>query len=345
MFYRVARPLFFALEAEAAHEAAFGLLETVRSAGCLRWIAGAVPPLPVRAMGIDFPNPVGLAAGLDKNGDHIDALLGLGFGFIEVGAVTPRPQPGNAKPRIFRLERARALINRMGFNNLGVDHLVANFERRRHKGAAAGVVGVNIGKNFDTPLERANDDYVECLRKLYPHAGFITANISSPNTADLRSLQHSGALDSLLAALSQERARLEREHQRRVPLAVKIAPDLDNESIDALAERVLAHGMDAVIATNTTTSRTGVEHERLSREAGGLSGPPLRARSTAVVARLARALASRVPIIGVGGIASAADAREKLNAGATLVQIYTALIYEGPRIVPDIIRGLARERR
>lgn len=342
MLYGVARPLLFAIDPETAHQAAFGLLEGARACGLLRLAAGTVPRLPVRAMGIDFPNPVGLAAGLDKNGDHIDALLELGFGFIEVGAVTPRPQPGNAKPRLFRLERARALINRMGFNNLGVDHLVTNFERRGRGVRSGGIVGVNIGKNFDTPNERANEDYVDCLRKVYPYASFVTANVSSPNTADLRSLQHAGALDSLLADLTRERSRLTDVHGRRVPLALKIAPDLQDGDIEAVADRVLAHGIDAVIATNTTLARTGVEHLDMSRETGGLSGAPLRARSTAVIARLARSLAGKVPIVGVGGISSAADAREKLDAGAALVQLYTALIYAGPGLVRRLVCELAK---
>jgi dihydroorotate dehydrogenase len=340
MLYSVARPFLFSIDPETAHETAFGLLESARASGVLRLAACTTPALPVRAMGLDFPNPVGLAAGLDKNGDHIDALLQLGFGFIEVGAVTPRPQPGNARPRLFRLERANALINRMGFNNLGVDHLVANFEKRRPRG----IVGVNIGRNFDTPNEHANDDYVECLRKVYPYASFVTANVSSPNTANLRSLQHSDALDSLLRALSDERARLAAVHGRRVPLALKIAPDLSDDDIDAVAHKVLERGFDAVIATNTTTGRTGVEHIDSSRETGGLSGAPLRARSTAVVARLARSLAGKLPIIGVGGIASWKDAQEKLDAGATLVQLYTALVYQGPGLAREIVRGLARKR-
>ena len=333
MFYRLARPLLFTLEPESAHSLAFGAFELARQAGLSRALAGTRPSLPVHAMGLHFPNPVGLAAGLDKNGDHIDALLDLGFGFIEVGAVTPRPQPGNPRPRVFRLPSAQALINRMGFNNLGVDHLVANFQRRQPRG----IVGVNVGRNFDTPNERAADDYVQCLRKVYPYASFVTANISSPNTKGLRELQSGEAIDSLLASLAQARAALEQQHGRRVPLAIKIAPDLDDEQLDALAERALAHGMDAVIATNTTLTRPGVQ----SGEAGGLSGAPLRQRSTEVVARLARSIKGRATLIGVGGIASADHAREKLAAGADLVQLYTGLIYAGPCLPAQIIRGLA----
>src|SRR4051812_34936382 len=268
MFYRLARPLLFTLEPESAHTLAFGAFEFARQAGLSKALAGSVPSLPVHAMGLDFPNPVGLAAGLDKNGDHIDALLALGFGFIEVGAVTPRPQPGNPRPRVFRFPAAQALINRMGFNNLGVAPLVANFQRR----APRGIVGVNVGRNFDTPNERAADDYVQCLRKVYPYASFVTANISSPNTKGLRELQSGEAIDGLLASLAQARAALEQQHGRRVPLAVKIAPDLEDDQLDALAERALAHGMDAVIATNTTLTRPGIQ----SAQAGGLSGAPLR---------------------------------------------------------------------
>ncbi len=338
MLYGAARPFLFKLEPECAHDLVFALLESARGVGVARLLSGTPPRLPVHALGMEFPNPLGLAAGLDKNGDHIDALLDLGFGFIEVGAVTPRPQPGNARPRLFRLPSAQALINRMGFNNLGVDHLVQNFRRRTPRG----IVGVNIGKNFDTPPERASADYVECLRKVYPYASFVTANVSSPNTEGLRALQYGEAIEELLGALSLARAELEQQHGHRVPLAVKLAPDLSDADLDAAADRVIAHGIDAVIATNTTVARKGVEHLAKSREGGGLSGSPLRQRSTEVVAQLSQVLQGRAAIIGVGGIFTAADAREKLSAGATLVQIYTALIYRGPRVVGDIVRGLAR---
>jgi dihydroorotate dehydrogenase len=340
MLYRLARPLLFCLDAEAAHGAGLALLGAFHAMGMSRLLASAAPSLPVRAMGIDFPNPVGLAAGMDKNGDYIDALFDLGFGFVEVGAVTPRPQPGNPRPRMFRLSEAQAIINRMGFNNLGVDHLVENLRRRK----SAGLVGVNVGKNFDTPIERAADDYVHCLRKVYPHAAFVTANVSSPNTSGLRNLQQNELLDNLLGELARARAQLAGSSGRYVPIAVKIAPDLDDAGIDALADRVIAHGLDAVIATNTTLSRAGVEHLAASREAGGLSGRPLRERSTEVVARLARALSGRVPIIGVGGIASSADAREKLHAGAALIQLYSALVFEGPGLAGKIVSGLAQSR-
>ncbi len=288
-------------------------------------------------MGLDFPNPVGLAAGLDKNGEHIDGLAALGFGFIEIGAVTPRPQAGNPKPRLFRLPEAEALINRLGFNNDGVEALAENVRRSRYRG----ILGINVGKNFDTPNERAAEDYVACLRKVYPHASFVTANVSSPNTKDLRALQGPENFDDLIAALATERDALAKRYGNRVPLAVKIAPDMNDAGIEMIADRVAARGIDAVIATNTTVSREGVGHLRASREPGGLSGAPLRALATAVVRRLRRQLPASVAVIGVGGIASAADAREKLDAGANLVQLYTALVYRGPRLVGEIVRGLA----
>jgi dihydroorotate dehydrogenase len=288
-------------------------------------------------MGLQFPNPVGLAAGLDKNGEHVDALARLGFGFLEIGAVTLRPQPGNPRPRIFRLPAAEALINRMGFNSAGAQRVAQNLARSRYRG----VLGINIGRNFDTPNERAAEEYAACLAALYPHGTFFTANVSSPNTKALRELQRADEVDVLLARLVAERDRLAALHARRAPLAVKVSPDLDDAGVAALADRVIARGVDAVIATNTTLSREGVTHLPGSDEPGGLSGRPLRARSTEVVAKLRRALPSRVAIIGVGGIGSARDARAMLDAGADLVQLYTALLYRGPRLAGDIVRGLA----
>lgn len=337
MLYRALRPFLFALDPETAHRLTLGSLDWLQRLGAASLVATGAPRIPVRVMGLEFPNPVGLAAGLDKDGEHIDGLAALGFGFLEIGAVTPRPQPGNPRPRVFRLPEAEAIINRLGFNSRGVDVLVDNLRRSRYRG----IVGVNIGRNFDTPNERAADDYRACLRKVYPHASFVTANVSSPNTKALRELQQADELDILLAGLTAERERLAQQHGKRVPLAVKISPDLEQAAIEALADRVAARGIDAVIATNTTVSREGVDHLRASGEPGGLSGAPLKARATAVIARLRRALPERVPIIGVGGIANAADAREKLDAGASLVQIYTALIYRGPTIVGEIVRGLA----
>jgi len=341
MFYSAFRPLLFALDPEAAHCATLKSLDCLQRAGAASLLAAAAPRLPVQVMGLDFPNPVGLAAGLDKDGEHIEGLAALGFGFVEIGAVTPRPQPGNPRPRLFRLPEAEALINRLGFNSAGADVVAENLGRSRYRG----ILGINVGKNADTPNESAAEDYVACLRKLYVHASFVTANVSSPNTKNLRALQRADELDALLLALTAERDRLAREHGRRVPLAVKIAPDLDEAGTEALADRVGARGIDAVIATNTTLSREGVEHLPSGSEQGGLSGTPLKARATAMVAKLRRALPARVPIIGVGGIASAADAREKLDAGASLVQLYTALVYKGPGLVGEIVRGLAAAKR
>jgi len=337
MFYRAIRPILFGLDPEVAHHLSLRSLAMLHSAGLAQLLAHAAPALPVRAMGLDFPNPVGLAPGLDKNGEYIDGLASLGFGFLEIGTVTPRPQAGNPSPRLFRLPAAEAVINRMGFNNVGVDRVVENVRLARYRG----ILGINISKNADTPMEGAAEDYVTCLRRVYPVASFVTANVSSPNTRDLRSLQDGAVLDALLAALMRERNALAEKSGRTVPLAVKIAPDLDDTAIDAIAERILAHCVDAVIATNTTTSREAVRGLPHCSEPGGLSGAPLRARSTAVVTRLSRALKGRVPIIGVGGVSGIADAREKLAAGATLIQLYTGLLYRGPGVVGDIVRGLA----
>jgi dihydroorotate dehydrogenase len=337
MLYRALRPLLFALDPERAHSLSLKSLDVLARLGIASLAATSAPRVPVRVMGLDFPNPVGLAAGLDKNGKHIDGLGALGFGFLEIGAVTPRPQPGNPPPRLFRLPEAEALINRLGFNNDGVDALTENIRRSRYRG----ILGINVGRNFDTPNERAADDYVACLRKVYPHATFVTANVSSPNTTDLRALQGQDNFDDLLAALATERDALAKRYGNRVPLAVKIAPDMNDAGIEMIADRVAARGIDAVIATNTTVSREGVGHLPVSRERGGLSGAPLKALATAVVAKLRRALPASVAVIGVGGIASAADAREKLDAGANLVQLYTALVYRGPRLVGEIVRGLA----
>ena len=289
---------------------------------------------PVHAMGLDFPNPVGLAAGLDKNGDYIDALAALGFGFIEIGTVTPRAQPGNPKPRMFRLAAEEAIINRMGFNNLGVDRLIDNVKHSRYRG----ILGINIGKNFDTPIERAADDYLACLEKVYAFASYVTVNISSPNTKNLRQLQQENEFDALLKTLKQKQKSLESEHGKYTPLALKIAPDLNETEIDMIADRLLAHQIDAVIATNTTISRIGVEQSPYCHEAGGLSGKPLQQAATQVVRRLAQQLNGRIPIIGVGGINSASTAKEKFDAGATLIQIYSGLIYRGPELIGEILQ-------
>ncbi|HXX10423.1 MAG TPA: quinone-dependent dihydroorotate dehydrogenase [Burkholderiales bacterium] len=337
MLYPFLRPLLFRLEAERAHRWTLGALEAAHALGLLRLAPQGLPPAPVHAMGITFPNAVGLAAGLDKNAEHIAALASLGFGHIEVGTVTPRPQPGNPHPRLFRVPQARALINRMGFNNLGVDRLVHNVGRAGYRG----ILGINIGKNFDTPIERAAGDYLSAMRKAYPAAAYLAVNISSPNTRDLRRLQEDEELDRLLAALKAEQERLSRAHGRYVPLAVKIAPDLTEERLNAIARCLLRHGIDGVIATNTTIARTGVEGLPHGEESGGLSGAPLRERSSTVIRMLYAVLGERIPIIGVGGIMRPEDAKEKLGAGAKLVQLYTGLIYTGPGLVRECVRALA----
>ncbi len=335
MLYEALQPLLFRLDGETSHDAALRALDLAHALRLTR-PATPLPGRAARVMGIDFPNPVGLAAGLDKNGAHIDALASFGFGFLEVGTVTPRPQPGNPRPRMFRLPAARAVINRMGFNNLGVDALVTNVGRARYRG----VLGINVGKNFDTPNERAADDYVASLRKVYPFASYVAANVSSPNTKNLRELQQGDALDRLLGALMDERESLAAVHGRRVPIAVKLAPDLDEPAIAAAAEAFLRHRVDGVIATNTTIDREGVAGLRHADETGGLSGAPVKARATMVLARLHEHLGDRIPLIGVGGILGTADAREKLAAGARLVQVYTGLVYRGPALVKELVEAL-----
>lgn len=334
MLYCLARPLLFSLDPETAHD--LTLQGLARAGSLLRLAMPQVPCAPRTVMGIEFPNPLGLAAGLDKNGEAIDGLAALGFGFLEIGTVTPRPQPGNPRPRLFRIPEAQAIINRMGFNNHGVDALVENVRRARFRG----VLGINIGKNFDTPMERAADDYLLCLRKVYPHASYVTVNISSPNTRNLRELQQARELDGLLARLKAEQARLAEEHGRYVPLVLKIAPDLTPEQLVDIADRVLVHRIDGVIATNTTIGREGVAHLPHGQETGGLSGAPLREKSTAVIRALHAQLKDAVPIIGVGGILNGADALEKIEAGASLVQVYTGLVYRGPDLVRDVLKTL-----
>jgi dihydroorotate dehydrogenase len=338
--YALARPLLFALDPERVHELTLEALQRAYDIGASRALAVEPAGEPLTVMGLAFPNPVGLAAGLDKNGAHIDALGALGFGFIEAGTVTPRPQPGNARPRMFRLAPAQALINRLGFNNLGVDQFLVNVQRARY----AGIIGMNIGKNAGTPIGAALDDYRVGLQAVYAHAGYVTINISSPNTQDLRSLQQEDELHRLLAALRAERAALEQKHARRVPLAVKIAPDLADDALVRIADALVAHGMDAVIATNTTIGRDAVAGLAHADEAGGLSGRPLLARSTAVVRILAQHLQGALPIIAVGGILDGAAAVEKMQAGASLVQLYTGLIYRGPALVGECRAAIARWR-
>ena len=331
--YPLLRPLLFRLDPETAHNLTLSGLRNLHQLGLLKPFLPHVPEAPRRVMGLDFPNPVGLAAGLDKNGEAIDALGAFGFGFLEVGAVTPRPQPGNPKPRLFRLPQAEAIINRMGFNNLGVDHLLRNLEACRYRG----ILGVNLGKNFDTPIERAADDYLILLNKLYGKVSFVTINISSPNTKNLRALQGGDELDALLGAIKAQQQRLADIHGKHMPVAVKIAPDLEDSQIAAMAALFRKHRIDALIATNTTLARSGVEHLAHGQEGGGLSGAPLREQSTRVIKAFHSALAGELPIIGAGGILSGSDACEKIAAGADLLQIYTGIIYRGPELVRECV--------
>jgi dihydroorotate dehydrogenase len=334
--YPLARALLFQLDAERAHHLAFRGLHWADRLGLLRLSAPCLPARPVSAMGLLFPNPVGLAAGLDKNGEHIDQMAALGFGFIEVGTVTPRPQPGNPRPRLFRLPTHQALINRLGFNNLGLEVLLRNVAASRfHR--KGGIIGINIGKNFDTPNERAADDYLLCLEASYPLASYITVNVSSPNTRNLRDLQADDALRALLRTLGQSRERLRRKHGRQVPIALKIAPDLPDDEVERIAQTVRSEGFDALIATNTTLARPGVEQHRLSGESGGLSGAPLREGADRVLAAACRSLSGSLPVMGVGGILHGRDADRKFALGASLVQLYTGLIYRGPELVRECI--------
>jgi dihydroorotate dehydrogenase len=339
MLYALARPLLFCLDPERAHELTLGLADAPLRFGLLR--VARAPGAPVHAMGLDFPNAVGLAAGLDKNAEHVDALARLGFGFIELGTVTPRPQAGNPRPRLFRLPRAEALINRMGFNNVGLDAFLENLSRARWRG----ILGINIGKNADTPMERAADDYAACLERVYARASYVTVNVSSPNTKNLRDLQENRQLEALLARLSSQREPLAQRHGRRVPLALKVAPDLEAAQVQAIADAVRRHGVDGVIATNTSISREGVEGLPQADEAGGLSGAPLRDRATATLAALAAALKGEAALIGVGGILRGADAAQKLDAGAALVQLYTGLIYRGPDLVAECVLACRKRSR
>lgn len=333
MLYSLARPLLFSLAPERAHELTLSLLKSAHRMGMMRQ---NVASKPVTCMGIEFPNPVGLAAGLDKNGAYIDALAGLGFGFIEIGTITPRPQSGNPHPRLFRLPEAKAIINRMGFNNDGVDKLIENVKAAKFKG----ILGINIGKNADTPVENAVDDYRICLEKVYNYASYITVNISSPNTKNLRSLQSGDALTELLQTLKKRQLELAEEHQHYVPLVLKVAPDLSNEDIQFIAKQLIQFKIDGLIVTNTTLSREGVENLKYGNEAGGLSGAPVFEKSTACLAAFAKVLQGQIPLIGVGGILSGEQAAAKQQAGASLVQIYSGLIYTGPALIKDCIDAL-----
>ena len=339
LLYALARPLLFSLDAEEAHNLTLPALRRAAGLGLTRVLRRPLPD-PRKVMGINFPNPVGLAAGLDKDGAYIDGLAALGFGFIEIGTVTPRAQPGNPKPRMFRLPEANAIINRMGFNNGGVDAFVRNVQASKFYRNKEGVLGLNIGKNADTPIERAADDYLLCLEKVYPYASYVTVNISSPNTKNLRQLQGASELDALLATLKDAQQRLADQHRRYVPIALKIAPDVDGEQVKNIADALLRHKFDGVIATNTTISRDAVKGMAHAEEAGGLSGAPVFNASNQVIRALKAELGDALPIIGVGGILSGADAQAKIGAGAALVQLYSGLIYRGPALIRECADAL-----
>ncbi|UPG87094.1 quinone-dependent dihydroorotate dehydrogenase [Luteibacter aegosomatis] len=336
--YDLIRPLLFALDAETAH----GLTLYASDVAWRSNLSGLInkPPadLPVTVFGIRFPNPVGLAAGLDKNGEHLDGLAAMGFGFVEIGTVTPRPQPGNDKPRMFRLPNHQAIINRLGFNNGGIDALVRNVEKASFKS----VLGINIGKNKDTPNERATDDYLLCLERAYPLASYVTVNISSPNTQGLRDLQEEETLRRFIGTLRDAQERLASQHGKRKPMLLKIAPDLSETELDAIAEVLVASGIDGVICTNTTVDRDRVAGDPHANETGGLSGKPLFAKSTAVVRGMKARVGDRLPIIGVGGILDGDDAAEKLQSGASLVQVYSGLVYRGPRLINEAVAEIRR---
>ena len=336
--YHLLRPLLFALDAETAHGLTLYASDVAQRSGLSGLIAKPPADLPVHAFGLDFPNPVGLAAGLDKNGTHLDGLAALGFGFVEIGTVTPRPQAGNAKPRMFRLPQHEAVINRLGFNNDGIDALVRNVE----KAAFRGVLGINIGKNKDTPNERAIDDYLICLERAYPLASYITVNISSPNTQGLRDLQEEETLRRFIGSLREAQERLGAQHGKRKPMLLKIAPDLAEAELDAIAEVLLASGIDGVICTNTTIDRADVAGDPAADETGGLSGRPLFAKSTAVLRGMRARVGDRLPIVGVGGILDGDSAAEKMAAGASLVQVYTGLVYRGPALIAQAVAEIRR---
>ncbi|BCV36791.1 MULTISPECIES: quinone-dependent dihydroorotate dehydrogenase [Shewanella] len=333
MFYKLAQKVMFQMDPERAHNFAISSLRTTGNSPLNCFYAQHLAPAPVEFMGLTFPNPVGLAAGMDKDGECIDAFHAMGFGHVEVGTVTPRPQPGNDKPRLFRIKPAKAIINRMGFNNLGVDNLVANLKAKKSNA----MVGVNIGKNKDTPVEQGKDDYLICMDKVYAYADYIAVNISSPNTPGLRTMQYGELLDDLLSSLKNKQTELAEKHGKYVPIALKIAPDLTEEEIEKIAESLLKHKFDGAIATNTTLTRDGVSGLANSNETGGLSGKPLNQLSTKVIKYLAQCLKGEIPILGVGGINSAEDALDKLDAGASMVQIYSGFIYQGPKLIKDIV--------
>jgi dihydroorotate dehydrogenase len=331
VLYSLARSALFQLDPERAHDLTLKSLSALGPGAALLGAGVDQPDDARRTMGLQFPNAIGLAAGLDKNGAYLDALGLLGFGFVEIGTVTPRPQPGNPRPRLFRLEEHEAIINRLGFNNDGVEKLLRNVERSRYRG----VLGINIGKNLDTPIERAAEDYVACLEAVYPRATYVTVNISSPNTKNLRDLQSSERLDELLGRVMATRAALAQGMGVAKPLLVKVAPDLDDAQVEVIARLAVKHAVDGLIATNTTVSREAIAGHRHALQNGGLSGRPLYPLATRVLQKLATALAGRVPLVGVGGILSGADARGKIEAGATLVQVYTGFVYRGPALIGE----------
>lgn len=335
-YYPLVRHFLFKLDPEVVHELTIHQLAWMGGTPFEVFFRNKLPSRPVEVMGLKFDNPVGLAAGLDKDGDAIDAFGAMGFGFIEVGTVTPRPQPGNDKPRIFRVIPAQGIINRMGFNNKGVDNLIENVKKSHYKG----ILGINIGKNKDTPIENGKDDYLICMDKVYDYAGYIAVNISSPNTPNLRQLQYGDAFDDLLNSLKERQKELAEKHKKYVPLAVKIAPDLSPEELKQVAEALLRHKIDGVIATNTTLDREMIHDMPHAAETGGLSGRPLQNKSTEIIRQLHEYLKGQIPIIGVGGIDSAMAAREKMQAGAELVQIYSGFIYNGPDLVKNIVNNI-----
>ncbi len=339
MPYKLLRPFLFLLPPETAHHLTLLSLKYLYKIGLLRYVIKPTPQQnPVTIAGLKFNNPIGLAAGLDKNGEYIDALAALGFGFIEVGTVTPKPQPGNPKPRLFRLKVHNSLINRMGFNNQGVDYLIDQIEQSSYQG----ILGINIGKNASTPLERAVDDYVVCLQKVYRYASYITINISSPNTKNLRDLQQGDLLDQLLSTLKQKQTELVKQHDHTVPLFVKVAPDLDQQQIEHIATKIKQHKMDGLIATNTLVDRSQFQHVPGIEEQGGISGKLISSRSNQTIAAFRHALGKDFPIIGVGGIHSIADAKAHLQAGANMLQLYTGLIYQGPSLIRQIQINLSK---
>ncbi|WP_280191600.1 quinone-dependent dihydroorotate dehydrogenase [Delftia sp. PS-11] len=343
--YALTRPFLFGMDPEAAHDFTMNLMAKGQNTLVQQAWAQPLVKDPIELAGLKFPNRVGMAAGLDKNARCIDALAAMGFGFVEVGTVTPRPQPGNPKPRMFRIPERNALINRLGFNNEGLDAFLSNVKRSRARAQGAPMLlGLNIGKNATTPIEDATSDYLKALDGVYPHADYVTVNISSPNTKNLRALQSDEALDALLGAIAQRREQLATQHGRRVPVFVKIAPDLDEEQVGVIAATLQRHGMDGVIATNTTISREAVKGLQHAEETGGLSGAPVLEASNQVIRQLRAALGSRFPIIGVGGILSGADAVSKIRAGADVVQIYSGLIYRGSALVPEAARAIAQMR-